>query len=126
MIGRCENKNDPRFKDYGGRGIKVCERWRHSFPNFLADMGERPPGMSIDRYPDKNGNYEPENCRWATPKEQSNNMRRNHLLTHDGETLTVSQWADRIGLQYSTFSVRIKRGWSMQRALFQNLQRKTQ
>lgn len=80
MIQRCTNPNDAHYSYYGGRGITVCERWR-KFENFLADMGERPigpgRGFTLDRYPNKNGNYEPDNCRWATWTEQMNNTRRN-------------------------------------------------
>jgi hypothetical protein len=74
MIWRCDNPNGASWKYYGQRGITVCERWRE-FKNFLADMGERPSGKTIDRYPNKNGNYEPGNCRWATAKEQRANRR---------------------------------------------------
>lgn len=75
MFSRCYNENSPQFKYWGGRGIIVCYRWR-KFENFFADMGEAPPGLSLDRYPNNDGNYEPTNCRWATSSQQRHNQRR--------------------------------------------------
>ncbi len=73
MIARCTQVNHHKYPRYGGRGIQICQRWRDSFSNFLSDMGERPNGKTLDRFPNNDGNYEPGNCRWATPKEQSAN-----------------------------------------------------
>lgn len=75
MIDRCTNRNSPNFARYGGKGIKICDRWR-AFENFLADMGERPERHTLDRYPDGSGNYEPGNCRWATSRQQNLNQSR--------------------------------------------------
>lgn len=90
MLGRCINPNVEKFGDYGGRGITVCDRWR-LFENFLADMGEKPIGKSLDRI-DNEGNYEPKNCRWATRLEQATNTRRTLRITHNGETLCWTEW----------------------------------
>lgn len=103
MIGRCYTKTVKMFPMYGGRGILVCERWLHSYENFLADMGRCPSKkMSLDRI-DNNGNYEPSNCRWATYETQANNRRSNHFITYKGETLTISQWAKKLNIGRWTF-----------------------
>lgn len=116
MRYRCLNKNHQAYHNYGGRGITVCERWL-KFENFLADMGERPPGLTIDRK-DNNGNYCPENCRWATRKEQANNSRHNRLITFNGKTLNMSQWANALGMSTDRLDGRInKLGWTIERAL---------
>lgn len=121
IIGRCANPRNRRFKDYGGRGVAVCERWRSSFAAFLADMGPRPsPGHSIDRHPDKNGNYEPGNCRWATSVEQNRNRRDNRFITAFGKTRCVAEWAELLGIKRTLIKDRLRRGWAPERALLIN------
>lgn len=118
MLKRCKNPNNDDYDNYGGRGISVCPRW-HSFERFIEDMGLRPsPRHSIDRYPDNNGNYEPSNCRWATPKEQAHNRRNNHLVMYNGELLPLSEASRRAGVNMSTAWRRIRVwGWSDDDAL---------
>lgn len=117
MKDRCNNLNNANYIYYGGRNIQVCKRWLDSFSNFLEDMGERPTNQhSLDRI-DNNGSYTPENCRWATAKEQANNTRNNRYISFDGETKTLSQWADSQNIQKQTISSRIKNGWSLEKAL---------
>jgi hypothetical protein len=117
MKDRCGNPNNSKYHLYGGKGVKVCERWRHSFLDFLADMGERPSRKhSIDRI-DGNGNYEPGNCRWATAEEQALNTERNRRLTAFGQTMPLSVWAKRCGIHHKTLTNRINRGWDLERAL---------
>lgn len=108
MRQRCENPNNHAYTNYGGRGIKVCERWA-KFENFLADMGERPGGMSIDRI-DVSGDYEPSNCRWATRAEQARNTTRNRYVEIDGENLTITDWEVKMKLNKSVICKRIIRG----------------
>lgn len=115
MIQRCFNPNNKRFKGYGGRGITVCERWR-KFHDFYADMGERPSGLSIDRI-NNDGDYEPGNCRWATPKQQQNNLRTNAFIEFRGERLRKHEWARRMGISIGALFFRLQHGWSIERAL---------
>lgn len=117
MIGRCENENDAKYPDYGARGITVCRRWRESFEAFFEDMGPRPSiKHTLDRI-DNDGNYEPGNCRWATKRQQGRNTRRNRMLTFDGETMCLADWAERTGIPRSVLQIRLRDGWSIQRAL---------
>lgn len=106
---RCENLKSDAYHRYGGRGIKVCDRWQE-FENFLSDMGEPPVGASIDRI-DNDGDYTPENCRWATVQEQQNNISTNRLFTHDGKTQTLAQWARELGIAYHVLKYRLNHGW---------------
>jgi hypothetical protein len=117
MRQRCFYPKSAHFARYGGRGITVCARWKDSFENFLADMGKKPsPQHSLDRV-DNAGNYEPQNCRWATKKEQSCNTSANVFLTHNGETLTISQWTEKLGFNQNVIAYRLKHGWSVEKAL---------
>lgn len=110
MRQRCENPNRHNYKHYGGRGIKVCERWQ-VFENFLADMGNRPPGLTLERI-NTNGDYEPGNCKWATIIEQRNNMRSNHWITIDGTRKTIGTWAKERGWDERFIRMRLRRGMS--------------
>jgi hypothetical protein len=103
------------YESYGGRGITICERWL-KFENFLSDMGNPPDGKSLDRI-DNDGNYEPANCRWATPAQQQSNTRTAKRYTHDGVTLCRSEWERRLGLFTGALTNRLKAGWSLERAL---------
>jgi hypothetical protein len=117
MIARCERKTCPDYHNYGGRGIKVCRRWREDFAAFFADMGPRPSkAHTIDRR-ENSGDYEPGNCHWTTRKEQNRNTRRNRLLTLDSETKTLIEWAEAIGLSQTGLAHRLARGWDLRRAL---------
>ena len=115
MRDRCQNSNHQDFYLYGGRGIKVCDRWQE-FENFLADMGHRPKGKTLDRK-DGSKDYSPENCRWATPKQQARNTRRNRLLTFQGKTQCVADWTEECGYPIGLIVNRLRSGWSVERAL---------
>lgn len=116
MVERCQAPSSTSFQNYGGRGIKVCEQWL-KFENFIRDMGHPPtPAHTLERI-DNNGNYEPSNCRWATRKDNNRNRRANRYLTLRGETRSMAEWCERLGLSYSAISTRVLRGWSDERAL---------
>jgi hypothetical protein len=116
IIKRCSNIKEKAYKNYGGRGIAICGRWLHSFENFYADMGARPsPEHTIERKDNDKG-YSPDNCKWATTKEQNRNYRRNVMITHKGETLCMSDWANKIGISPDLLGYRIKR-WTVEEAL---------
>jgi hypothetical protein len=116
MLGRCRNKNNPAYDRYGGRGIAVCERWT-VFKNFLADMGERPDDLSIDRIDNSKG-YEPSNCRWATPIQQGRNRRNNVLYDYDGKRMSIAELSETLGVKVTTIRGRLRRGWPMVDVVF--------
>lgn len=115
MRKRCLNPKNAGYAAYGGRGIKICDSW-NDFNNFLTDMGECPPGLTIDRR-DNNGNYEPGNCRWATMAIQTRNRRSNVVLNVDGRRMVLADAAIEFGLHAETISRRLKRGMSVMAAL---------
>lgn len=115
MKERCTNSNHQQYRDYGGRGIQVCDRWQ-DFENFLTDMGERPENTSLDRI-DGNGHYDPTNCRWATKIEQANNTRDNRRLVYGGISMTIAQAARRFDMPYQTLWARHRAGWLSSRII---------
>lgn len=120
MLERCESPSAKEYAEYGAKGVKVCDRW-HDFAQFLADMGARPPGTTIDRIKNEKG-YEPGNCRWATREVQMQNRSIARMISHDGETLNMVEWARRLSIKPSTLSQRINGyGWSVERALSQSV-----
>jgi hypothetical protein len=121
MIARCEDPGVNSYEHYGGAGVKVCTRWRSDFSAFLEDMKKKPsPGYSIDRI-DNDGDYTPENCRWASKQQQANNRRTNRRLTHKGVTKTIAEWARERRISPITLVDRINRGWSISRALTESI-----
>lgn len=115
MMDRCYMQTNHAYKNYGGRGITVCGRW-HDFENFYADMGDKPKGMTLERI-DNHGPYSPDNVRWASYKDQANNRRSNVVLEFQGRKQTMQQWSDEMGLKIQTVWARLNRGWSVDRAL---------
>jgi hypothetical protein len=121
MIKRCYQTNTISYASYGACGISVCERWR-KFINFYIDMGPRPGGHTLDRI-ENSGNYEPDNCRWATREQQSRNRRCARLLTFNGETLNLVEWATRRGIRKDTLQRRLdKYKWPIEKALITPVQ----
>lgn len=120
MKGRCYNQNSQRYYTHGARGITVCDKWRDSFDAFLADMGEKPDGFTLDRV-DNDGNYEPSNCKWSTPKEQANNRSTCIYVEYNGETKTVKQWSEELGISFSALLKRL-RNWPLDKALTAKIQ----
>ena len=117
MKRRCYDLKRKSFIHYGGRGIKVCDRWLTSFVNFIADMGPRPSSkFSLDRIKN-NGDYTPKNCRWSTGKDQQRNKRCNRIIRFDGVSRPQIYWLEIYKLPKTTFTNRLKRGWSLRRAL---------
>jgi len=122
MRDRCLNPRSPAYANYGGRGITICERWLHSFPAFLADIGSRPsPIHTLERKENSVG-YNPGNCVWATRADQANNTRRNIVLTFNGLSLTLARWSRKTGIKYRTLGDRFYRGWPVERILTQPVQ----
>ena len=118
MINRCEQRSHLHFDRYGDRGIKICERWRNSFEDFYEDTKDSWfYGGSVDRHPDNDGDYEPENFRWATRPEQARNTSANRMLEHNGRLQCVAAWADEMGMSSHTLRDRLRRGWSIEKAL---------
>jgi hypothetical protein len=115
MLKRCNYPSQIGYHRYGGRGITVCKEWL-VFENFLADMGVRPEGKSLDRI-DVDGNYEKANCRWLSQRDQTNNMAKNHRLSYQGKNLTIAEWARELDLNVNTIRVRVMRGKSTDEAL---------
>jgi hypothetical protein len=117
MRDRCQRQEAANYFKYGGRGIKVCERWNASFWDFVADVGPKPsPAHSLERI-DNDGPYEPSNVRWASPREQNLNTRQNRLITWQGETLPLAVWAERLGFDYLRFRYRFISGWPLELAM---------
>lgn len=122
---RCYNKKSCNYKNYGGRGIEICDEWKndfYSFHNWAIKNGYR-DDLTIDRI-NNNGNYEPSNCRWITPKEQANNRRSNTYINYNKETHTLTQWAEKLNMKPTTLLARLKKGWSIEKTLSTPIRKK--
>lgn len=116
MKRRCYNPLDRAYKNYGGRGIYVCDKWLKSFMAFFSDMGLRPEGATLERI-DNNKGYSPDNCRWATRFDQTRNMRRNRMISFSGETKCITDWAKEMNISVTAIQYRLKAGWPLQKTL---------
>ena len=126
MRERCKNPRHKVYEQYGGRGITVCERWDASYLDFLADMGRKPSSShSLDRI-DNNKGYSPDNCRWATKKEQGRNRRDNTVIEFQGKRMCVADWADEFGMSRNALYIRLKNNWPIAEALTKPVQPRNQ
>lgn len=116
MIQRCSNKKHPSYHHYGGRGIRVCKRWKAGFKNFQEDMGKRPHGLELERIDNSKG-YRPDNCKWANRKEQMRNTRGNRIITIDGTKMILTDWLKKRKMSSAAFYDRVSKGWSIRKAL---------
>lgn len=119
MKNRCLSPNNAKYEYYGGKGIKICDRWldeKEGFQNFLKDMGPRPKGMSLDRK-ETSGNYCPDNCKWSTRAEQARNTTQNRMIEFGGRKQCITDWAHEIGVHPVTLHLRLKKNWSIEKAL---------
>lgn len=116
MRRRCRDPKNTNYRNYGARGIKVCERW-DSFWDFVSDMGIRPDGMTVDRI-NNNGDYEPSNCRWASRLVQRRNQRFLKIITIDGESGILVDWCKKLGIKFGVVRTRLYKGWDIEEALF--------
>lgn len=123
MKARCYNPKNPSYRDYGERGIQVCEQWVTSYTRFLSDMGRKPSASFTLERLDVDGGYTMGNCVWATRKAQANNKRSNYLITYSGETRTLAQWAEVLGLPARQLRARLVAGWSVTRTFSEPLRK---
>jgi hypothetical protein len=116
---RCLYSGHSRYHDYGGRGISICDEWKNNFKTFYdwCIINGYQKGLSIDRYPDNDGNYEPSNCRLATTTQQQRNKRDNHILEFNGKKLTIIEWSEYTGVRRSSIHNRLKLGWPIEKIL---------
>lgn len=116
ILSKCYNPKNKKYKDYGGRGIKMCDRWLEDPQNFLDDMGKRPSDKTSINRINNDGNYEPGNCEWANNTEQANNRRSNRLIMFNGKTQNLTQWSNELGISFNVLRNRLRKNWSVEEA----------